>query len=148
MGRASRMRKAVHEQRGTVPGQKIIHTKKNFPAKGVVDTYREITWGNKRCLCGREADIRIWVWGEEQEVVKRAQANPMFALQVQSLYGGNTPVGMETSSRAGYGGKFIRVSETFACASCRKIAEKEAAKAPGWCFVEIDDVTRFARIQA
>ena len=34
---------------------------------------------------------------------------------------------------------FVRLSKTFSCQACRKVFEKELAKAPSWCIVEIQE---------
>ncbi len=36
-------------------------------------------------------------------------------------------------------GEMVRISEVYACRGCRKDAERAAAKAPDWAFVEIED---------
>jgi hypothetical protein len=84
----------------------------------------------EKCLCGRPAAIRIKVYYPPKELIERQPE--LAALLMASSESGGLPV-MRTTK-----GPMVPVSMTGACALCQKAAEKEAAKAPSWCLVEIE----------
>jgi hypothetical protein len=94
------------------------------------EAHRKLAWGGKGCdKCGQPAAIRVRVFAEAAEVMKRS---PQFIMQLAAANNGAVP--MVTFKY----GKFVRVSEAFGCDHCKSDLEREAAKAPSWCVVEID----------
>ena len=95
------------------------------------EVHKALAWGGRRCdKCGAPSAIRIRVFAEYKEVLQRS---PEFVMKLAADHNGEVPV-VDFKS-----GKFIRVSEAFACAGCKQEAQREAAKAPSWCCVEIDE---------
>ena len=94
------------------------------------EVHRALAWGGRKCdACGGPAAERIRVFAEYKEVLQRS---PEFVMKLAAEHNGEVPV-VDFKS-----GKFIRVSKAFACANCKGEAERQAAKAPSWCCVEID----------
>jgi len=95
------------------------------------EVHRALAWGGRKCDACRvsPAAIRVRVFAEYKEVLQRS---PEFVLKLAADHNGEVPV-VDFKQ-----GKYIRVSEAFACAGCRTDLEREAAKAPSWCCVEID----------
>lgn len=101
-------------------------------------------WGippNAKCLCGRRPIIRAIVMMPLDELRKRdpefdrvvglASVSPAAAEQFFSLL---IPL-------KGIDGKpvpHIRISTTYACESCGPTMERQLAKGPSWCVVEIN----------
>jgi hypothetical protein len=111
--------------------KKVVHINKFMDGQMTPqEAHRKFAWGGKKCdACGGPAAARIRVFAEYKECLQRS---PEFMLKLAANNGGEVPV-VDFKT-----GKFIRVSEAFACANCRATLEKEAAKAPSWCCVEID----------
>lgn len=109
---------------------KTIHLRKFMKGEMTPsEAHRKLAWGGQRCLCGQPAVIRVRIFSEAAEVSERS---PQFLLQLAAENDGAVPV-VDFKT-----GKYVRISETFGCRSCRAALEKEAAGAPSWCVVEID----------
>lgn len=94
------------------------------------EVHAALAWGGRKCdKCGGPSAVRVRVFAEYKEVLQRS---PEFVMKLAADHNGEVPV-VDFKS-----GKYIRVSEAFSCANCRSECEKEAAKAPSWCCVEID----------
>jgi len=103
-----------------------IHSKKLFKGRAADEIHRRLMGG--KCLCGQPAAIMIRVFAP---LVEMLQTSAQFVMRLQAEYGSLPVVDFKT-------GKFLRVSQVFACDHCKTGAEREAAKAPShWC-VEID----------
>jgi hypothetical protein len=95
------------------------------------EVHRALAWGGRKCdACGGPAAIRIRVFAEYKECLQRS---PEFVMKLAAEHNGALPV-VDFKQ-----GKFIRVSEAFACTNCKHEAERQAAKAPSWCCVERDE---------
>lgn len=95
------------------------------------EVHRAIAWGGRKCDACKVgvAAIRVRVFAEYKETLQRS---PEFVMNLAAQNNGALPV-VDFKQ-----GKYIRVSEAFACEGCKADLEKEAAKAPSWCCVEID----------
>ena len=95
---------------------------------------------NKRCEgCGRPGVGHIRTFWEADEFAKR---EPLRAMSIAMLHGGNLPVVKST-----YGDLFM-VSQITPCANCWREAEKAAADHPDWVYVEISRPHRSNRFSA
>ncbi len=79
------------------------------------------------------------VFAEYKETLQRS---PEFVMNLAAQNNGALPV-VDFKQ-----GKYIRVSEAFACEGCKADLEKEAAKAPSWCCVERDEGPKDAAIMS
>jgi glutaredoxin len=96
------------------------------------EAHRKLAFGGHRCDsggCGQPAAIRIRVFAPADEVMQRS---PEFLIQLAAKNEGQIPV---VDFRQG---KYIRISEVYACDHCKGDAERAAAKGPSWTCVEID----------
>jgi hypothetical protein len=83
----------------------------------------------QRCgTCGSPAVITYKSFAPLEFVVD----NPQFAMQLAQKHEGSLPV-VDTKF-----GKFVRTGMSYACKRCERDSDREAAKHPSWCFVEID----------
>lgn len=95
------------------------------------EVHRALAWGGRKCdKCGQPAAVRVRVFADAQEVMQRS---PQFIMKLAAENNGQVPV-VDFKQ-----GKFIRVSQAYGCSGCRADLEHEAAKAPSWCCVEIDE---------
>lgn len=95
------------------------------------EIHRALAWGGRKCDACKVgvAAIRVRVFAEYKECLQRS---PEFMLKLAAEHAGEVPV-VDFKQ-----GKYVRVSEAFACEHCRSELERQAAKAPSWCCVEID----------
>jgi len=86
--------------------------------------------GAKCTGCGGPPMTSIHSYGEEAEMLKR-DPNLLVLLKTDP----EKYAQMRTQTKMGY---FLRIGAVYACSLCSKQAQKEAARHPSWCFVEID----------
>jgi len=97
---------------------------------GIEEAHRRLAFGGRKCdHCEAPAAIRVRLFGDAKEVVSR---HADWVMREAARNNGTVPVVDFTY------GKFIRISEAYACDSCKSELEREAAKAPDWCIVEFD----------
>lgn len=94
------------------------------------EMHRRVAWNSAKCLCGGPAVVRVRVFAEADYLVQR---KPEFIMALAARNGGNIPMANFKH------GKFVRVSEAFACSNDKATALKSAAHHPSWMFVEIDE---------
>ena len=119
----------------------VLHRQKFMGgAASPPELHRALAWGGRRCdACGGASVVRILVFAEYRECLRRS---PEFMLKLASEHDGQVPV-VDFKQ-----GKYVRVSCAYACANCRAEAERQAAKAPSWCCVEIDAGPKDIPVQA
>jgi len=107
-----------------------VHVRKSRARKPITDkAVHKAAWGNAKCqICKGPPVIQIRVSMLLKELM---QKEPTLFASLGFLTGGRIPT-FETTY-----GTMVCVSEVFACAKCRKDAEKAAAKAPSCALVEI-----------
>lgn len=109
-----------------------IHRKKLFDGMVTADElYRAIAIRQKCLRCKGPAAIKIRVWVEVNDL---EQKQPWVAAAIKNA----NPSGRYIPTTAMTYGQMVLVSEVAACDGCKAEAEKQAAKAPDWAFVEID----------
>jgi len=110
----------------------IVELGAKFKQKVLTPTelHRAVAWSGGVCdKCGGIPVVRVRVFGEAKEVCQRS---PEFVMKLAAQNEGTIPV-VDFKD-----GKYIRVSQAYACASCKQELIREAAKAPSWCCVEVD----------
>ncbi len=80
--------------------------------------------------CGGRPLIRASVFGPLDEVKAKDPSIELLAQQNPEMF-----LAMLVPTKLG---PFVRISTAFSCKSCRPDLEKTLAKAPSWCFVDID----------
>jgi len=80
------------------------------------------------CKCGKAASITYKSFAPLEWVID----NPQFSMRLAQQHEGALPV-VDTKF-----GKFVRTGMAYACKNCERDSDREAAKHPSWCFVEID----------
>lgn len=111
----------------------ILHIKKFMGGRVTPEELHRAIGLRVKCSgCGQPAAIRIRVLVELAELTKR---QPEFVAAVAA----SNPEGPSVPTVATKYGPMVKVSDTGACALCRKTAEVAAARgAPSWCIVDID----------
>lgn len=109
-----------------------IHRRKLFDGRTTAaEVHARHVFAGKKCNgCGGPPAIRIrsfvpadWLLREKPEV----------AMELAALHGGSIPCVDFTM------GRYVRVGDAFACALCRRTCEREAAKAPSYFVMQIDE---------
>jgi len=109
-----------------------IHRKKLFNGMTTAEELHRAFAIRQRCLqCKSPAAIKIRVWVEVNDL---EQKQPWVAAAIKNA----NPNGPYIPTTAMTYGQMVLVSEVAACERCQADAEKQAAKAPDWAFVEID----------
>lgn len=109
-----------------------IHRKKLLNGMMTAEELHRALAIRQRCLkCKGPAAIKIRVWVEVGDL---EQKQPWVAAAIKNA----NPEGPYIPTTAMTYGQMVLVSEVGACDLCKTEAEKEAAKAPDWAFVEID----------
>lgn len=88
---------------------------------------------NERCLCGRRPVAQITVYMPLDEARKRGLLEGTEGLEME-LHKMLVQLRQDKHSKPT---PHIAASRVYTCQSCRKEAEKAAAKAPSYCYVDI-----------
>jgi len=95
------------------------------------EVHRKLAFGGKGCdVCSAPAAIRVRMFLPLADVLAKS---PEWAMKEAAKNEGKLPL-VDFKH-----GKHVRVSQAYACERCRATLEREAAKAPSYCVVEIDE---------
>jgi len=95
------------------------------------ELHRVVAWSGGSCdKCGGLPVVRVRVFAEFAECNRRS---PEFVIKLAMENDGRLPV-VDFKQ-----GKYIRISQSYACEHCKQELIKEAAKAPSWACVEVDE---------
>jgi len=80
-------------------------------------------------LCGAPAAVALRVFVQRADL----RTDHLAALSINSAHMGKLPVRKDREGRL-----WVRVSQTWACRACQPLAERAAARAPSYAYVDID----------
>jgi hypothetical protein len=94
------------------------------------EAHRKFAFGGHHCdVCGGPPALCVRVFAKVDDVL---QKSPEWVIKESAKHGGKLPV-VDFKD-----GKYVRISMSYACDRCKATLEREAAKAPSWCCVEIE----------